>query len=281
MVTITGLCLYPIKSCAGITVQEATLTPSGLEARGVADREWMVVNAQHRFLTQRELPALARARPRVEARSLRVGATGLPDLELPLGPKRDRGKSVTVEIWQQRLAAFDAGDEAAHWFSRLLDLPARLVRFDRSVKRSVSPRWTGGMEALNLFSDGFPILLVGEASLADFNGRWCIEGHAPLPIERFRANVVVSGLAPYDEDHVEALLGDGVELRPVKPCTRCSIPSVDQRSGEVGPAPLDLLLHYRIDQRVGGATFGQNIVVVQGQGKTLCVGQQLAARWNF
>lgn len=281
MATITGLFLYPIKSCAGIAMREVTLSPFGLEAQGIADREWMVVNADYRFLTQRELPALARARPCVETRSLRVGATGLPDLELPLDRERIQDRRVTVEIWEQRLAAFDAGDAAARWFSRLLDLPARLVRFDRSVKRPASARWTGGVEALNLFSDGFPILLVSEASLADFNERWRMEGHAPLPVERFRANIVVSGFAPYDEDHIEALQWDGVELRPVKPCARCSIPSVDQHSGEVGPAPLELLLHYRMDQRAGGATFGQNIVIAQGQGKTLRVGQQLAERWNF
>ncbi|TAK87659.1 MAG: MOSC domain-containing protein [Betaproteobacteria bacterium] len=281
MATITGLNLYPIKSCAGIAMREATLTPFGLEAQGLADREWMVVDAEHRFLTQRGLPALARARPCVEAHSLRVDARGLPHLEVPLDRERIEGKRVTVEIWEQRLAAFDAGDAAAHWFSRLLDLPARLVRFDRATKRSSSARWTGGMEVLNLFSDGFPILLVSEASLGDFNERWRIGGHATLPVERFRANIVVSGLAPYDEDHVEALVGDGVELRPVKPCARCSIPSVDQQSGEIGPAPLDLLMRYRMDQRVGGATFGQNVVVAQGQGKTLRVGQQLAERWNF
>lgn len=281
MVTITGLHLYPIKSCAGIATREATLAPFGLEALGVADREWMVVNADYRFLTQREVPALARARPRVEACSLRVGAMGLPDLELPLDREQIQDRRVIVEIWEQRLAAFDAGEEAARWFSRLLDLPARLVRFDRSVKRPASARWTSGVEALNLFSDGFPILLVGEASLADLNKRWCMEGHAPLPVERFRPNLVVSGLAPYDEDHVETLQWDGVELRPVKPCARCSIPSVDQHNGEAGPAPLELLMRYRMDQRVGGATFGQNVVVAQGQGKTLRVGQQLAVRWNF
>ena len=281
MATITGLYVYPIKSCAGIAVQEASLGACGLEARGVADREWMVVNAEGRFLTQREVPALARAKPRVATRSLRVGAQGLPDLELPLDRARCRGRSVTVEIWGQRLAACDADDEAAHWFSRLLGLPVRLVRFDHSVKRPASARWTGGVEALNLFSDGFPILLVSEASLADFNKRWCEEGHAPLPVERFRPNVVVGGLAPYDEDHVEAFQEDGVELRPVKACARCSIPSVDQNTGEVGPAPLELLLRYRMDRRVGGAAFGQNIVVARGQGKTLRVGQQLAERWNF
>lgn len=278
MATITSLYLYPVKSCGGVELEEALLGPCGLESGAIADRQWMVVNGNGEFVTQRECPRLARAQPSIEAEGLRIGAPGLPKLLLAARPQGERR---AVAIWRDRLAAIDAGDEAAAWFSALAAEPVRLVRFDEREIRLANPAWTQGREARTRFSDGYPILLISAASLADFNARWRGEGRLALPMERFRPNIVIDGVGAYEEDHLSALTAEGIELRPVKPCPRCSIPSVDQRTGEVGPAPLELLAGYRFNTAVAGVVFGQNAIVAAGQGRRIRVGQHFDEQWNF
>lgn len=278
-VTLKSLHLYPLKSCRGIDLEEALLGARGLEAAGVGDREWMVADPEGNFLTQRECPALARVAVRLaDAGSIACAASGR-ELMLPAAPSAPR--RVQARIWGASLPALDEGDEAAAWFSGVLGRPARLLRFDPAVRRASNRGWTGSVEALNRFSDGYPMLLASEASLADFNARWQRAGHVPLPMSRFRPNLVIAGAEPYDEDHFAALSRGNVELKPVKACPRCTIPSVDQSSGEVGPAPLELLSEYRHDPRAGGATFGQNVIVLRGEGARLRVGQAFSVAWTF
>lgn len=278
MATIASLHLYPVKSCGGAELEEALLGPCGLESGAIADRQWMVVSESGEFVTQRECPRLACAKPSIQAEGLRIGAPGLAELLLPARPQGERR---AVAIWGDRLGAIDAGDEAAQWFSALTGEAVRLVRFDEREVRLANPVWTQGREARTRFSDGYPILLISTASLADFNARWRGEGRPELPMERFRPNIVIDGVGAYEEDHLSALSAEGIELRPVKPCPRCSIPSVDQRTGEVGPAPLDLLARYRLNAAVAGAVFGQNAIVAAGQGRRIRVGQHLEEQWNF
>lgn len=281
MVTIAGLYVYPIKSCGGVELREAVLGPCGPQGRGVADREWMVVDEGGAFVTQREHPRLARTRISVDGNALLVSAPDMPTLRLPVGDRAGQGERRAVTIWNDRLFAIDAGDEPANWFSRLLDEPVRLVRFDEREVRLSSKVWTKGLEARTRFSDGYPMLLISLASLADFNARWCDDGKPPLPMDRFRPNLVIDSVGPYEEDYLSTLTADGIELRPVKPCPRCSIPSVDQSTGEVGAAPVELLAGYRFNASVGGAVFGQNMIVAAGQGRTIGVGQQFTEQWNF
>lgn len=278
MATVASLHIYPVKSCGGVELQEALLGPCGLESGGIADRQWMVVNESGSFVTQREYPRLARAKPRIDAKGLGISAPGMPELFLAAQPQ---GARRAVAIWSDRLAAIDAGDEAATWFSALAGEPVRLVRFDEREVRVASTAWTGGHEAGTRFADGYPILLISAASLADFNARWCGDGRPPLPMERYRPNIVIDGVGPYEEDYLSALTAEAIELRPVKPCPRCSIPSVDQRTGEVGPAPLELLAGYRFNAAVGGVVFGQNAIVAAGQGQRIRVGQHFTEQWNF
>lgn len=278
MATIASLHLYPVKSCGGVELEEALLGPGGLESGAIADRQWMVVNESGEFVTQRECPRLACAQPGIEAEGLRIEAPGLPGLFLPAQPQ---GARRAVTVWRDRLGAIDAGDEAAQWFSALTGEAVRLVRFDEREVRLANRAWTQGREVRTRFSDGYPILLISTASLADFNTRWRGEGRPELPMERFRPNIVIDGVGAYEEDHLSALNAEGIELRPVKPCPRCSIPSVDQRTGEVGPAPLDLLTRYRFNAAVAGAVFGQNAIVAAGQGRRIRVGQHFDEQWNF
>jgi uncharacterized protein YcbX len=289
MPTLSQLLLYPIKSCAGMAVQEATLLESGLVAQGVHDREWMLVTEGGQFLTQREFPRMALIQPRPSGGNLRVRAPGMAhgigDLLLPLawdaaadGPLR------TVRIWEDAVRAVDCGELAADWFTEALGTRerVRLVRFHHDVVRPTSVKWTAGVPSQTRFADGYPLLLIGQSSLDDLNLRLRAAGRASLPMDRFRPNLVVEGLAAFEEDYVAALSSGAAEIRPVKPCARCPIPAIDQATGVPGPDPLDILQTYRANPRMDGAVcMGMNCIVSAGVGSVLRVGQEMGADLAF
>jgi uncharacterized protein YcbX len=282
MASIASLHLYPIKSCAGIALTEAMLGPAGLEFQGVADREWMVVEAASgQFRTQRQLPRMALITTAITDGALLLTAPGMPDLRVPLEAHQGKAPALEVRVWDHACKAFDGGDAAARWLSVFLGCAVKFARFDAAHRRLSNPEWAGTVEARNRFSDGFPLLVISQASLDDLNARLAKAGREPLPMNRFRPNIVLGDVGPYDEDRFESLTGDGVRLRPVKPCPRCPIPSIDQATGERGPDPLDILALYRGDARTGGVVFGQNVVVLEGAGRALRVGQALTEEWNF
>ncbi|RKP45057.1 MOSC domain-containing protein [Pararobbsia silviterrae] len=284
MPTLTGLHSYPIKSCAGLALERARLTPWGLEW----DRHWMVVDVNDGFVSQRTYPDMARIVPTFEGDCLVVRSDGMPALELPLKPPT-RTPSRQVSVWDDSMVAIDEGDRAAQWFSQRLDSTLRLVRFDPSVSRAVSKKWTGEHDAVTQFADGFPILVTGEASLDELNGRLLAKGATPIPMSRFRPNIVVSGLDAYDEDFIETLTIAGspsVVLRLSKPCARCPITTIDQTDGMRDPhwphEPLDTLAIYRANPRVGGGlTFGQNAIAIEGDGAWIELGASIDAEWDF
>jgi uncharacterized protein YcbX len=281
MATLTHLLLYPIKSCAGIAVRSATVLESGLVALGVHDREWMLVTEDGQFLTQREHPRMALIRPLPDEHVLRVHAPGMDELALPLAwdataPGR------TVRIWDHTVDAADCGDAAAAWFSNALQSPCRLVRFRPDVVRPTSTKWTNGVESQTRFADGYPLLLIGQASLDDLNARLVAAGRAALPMDRFRPNLVVDGIDACEEDFLATLTIGGLAIRPVKPCARCPIPSIDQATGVAGPDPLDILQTYRANPRMEGAVcFGMNCIVVAGAGSEVHLGQELETEIAF
>jgi uncharacterized protein len=284
MATITALTIYPIKSCRGTSLPRAELTAAGL----AHDREWMVVDAQGQFLTQRQHPRMALIRPHLREGVLEIhppaeNTHGMGVLEVPLGSFALRQADRKVHVWNHSCMAFDEGDAAAEWFTNVLGLPARLVRFDPSHKRLSNKDWTGSIDAYNRFSDGYPILAISEASLADLNDRMQENGFGTLPMNRFRPNIVVSGTGPYDEDRVMGFESEdgNVRLATAKPCARCPIPGINQETAERQDDPLPVLASYREDLRVGGVTFGQNLVVARGVGAWLEVGQSLTEDWNF
>lgn len=277
--TIGRLFVYPVKSCAGIEVQEALLTESGLDL----DRAWMVVDSQGVFLTQRSLPRMALIQPRLTRYEMVLRAPGM----LPLHVALDAVEApATVTVWRDSVPAWDMGAVAAQWFSDFLGQPCRLVRFDPEHRRLSSMEWTGGVEAPNQFSDGFPVLVASVASMDELNGRLSARGHAPVGIERFRPNVVIAGVEAHDEDRVDLLRIEAangeIHLQNVKPCARCPIPDIDPATAESDPAVGDTLRTYRHDRRLGGAiTFGMNAIVRQGAGQVLRVGQRVAADLRF
>jgi len=281
MATVTELFIYPIKSCAGISVPEAQFLVSGLVAHGVHDREWMLVTREGQFLTQREYPRMALLTPRIIGDAVEVSAPGMPPLRLPLAHD-PMAPGITVQIWDHSVLAADCGDAAAAWFGDAIGGTCRLVRFRPEVQRPTSTKWTGGAPAGTRFADGYPILVIGQASLDDLNARLAAAGRAPLPMNRFRPNLVVAGLEAFEEDYVESFDADGLALRPVKPCARCPIPAIDQATGISGPDPLDILQTYRANPRMEGAVcMGMNAIVTAGEGGSLRVGQELDVRIAF
>lgn len=281
MAILSQLILYPIKSCAGIVVEEAVVTIAGLAAEGVHDREWMVVTPDGQFLTQREYPRMALVVPRVEGDALVVSSPGMAPLALPLAPACDAPARV-VRIWDDEVKAADCGDGAAAWISRALGTRCRLVRFRPDAVRPTSTKWTGGAAAQTRFADGYPLLLAGTGSLADLNRRLLAAGRGEVPMDRFRPNLVVEGIEAFEEDYVESFTAGAVVIKPVKPCARCPIPAIDQASGEAGPDPLDILQTYRANARMEGAVcFGMNCIVTAGAGVRLRAGQALEVALAF
>ncbi|MDP3607099.1 MAG: MOSC N-terminal beta barrel domain-containing protein [Polaromonas sp.] len=284
---ISALWVYPVKSCAGVQVREAILTETGLEF----DRAWMVVDAQGEFVTQRELPRMALIRPQLKTQDMVLRAPGMLALHIALDQVQE---PVRVRVWQDEVQAYDMGAVAAQWFSDFLGAKLRLVRFDPEHKRLSSARWTGGVEALNQFSDGYPVRVLSEASLAGLNDRLQAAGNAPVGMERFRPNIVLGtapgpasdALAAHDEDRLDELqvsTDQGVaRLKPVKPCARCPIPNIDPATAISSLEVSDMLQTYRQDPRLDGAlSFGMNLIRLDDADHLLRVGQQVRGSYRF
>lgn len=276
---IARLFVYPVKSCAGIEVQEAILTETGLEW----DRAWMVVDEHGEFVSQRELPRMALITPRLRLSDVVLRAPGMLALHLAMDAAEE---PVKVRVWDDEVDAYDMGGVAAQWFSDFLGQKLRLVRFDPEVRRLSSLKWTGGVEAPNQFADGFAVLVASEASLSLLNERLAAGGHAAVGMERFRPNVVLADVDAHDEDRLGVMhiaTGQGeAQLKPVKPCARCPIPNVDPATAVSSPEVGDALQGYRQDARLNGAvTFGMNAIVLAGEGLVLRTGQAVTADYSF
>lgn len=283
MPLLSQLVFYPIKSCAGISLSSATLTGAGLMHEHIYDREWMLVDDAGNFLTQREYPKMALIEPRLRSDTMELRAPGMLRLEIPLDlPDPELAPTRQARLWQHTLKAYDCDDLTRTWFSRLLGVSCHLVRFHPDARHPVNPQRTGGMEIGTLFSDGYPLLLIGKASLDELNERLVKQGRAALSMDRFRPNIVIADAPAHEEDHAARLVIGNSEIRPVKPCPRCPIPSINQQTGEPGPDPLDILRTYRTG--VGGIdaiAFGMNCIVTRGEGEVLRVGQEVDLELAF
>ncbi|MBS0413593.1 MAG: MOSC N-terminal beta barrel domain-containing protein [Proteobacteria bacterium] len=277
---VARLFVYPVKSCAGVELGEALLAETGLDL----DRAWMVVDGEGQFLTQREWPRMALVRPQIRLSEVVLRAPGMLALHLGIDEVE---RPLRVRVWSDELDAWDMGDIAGQWFSDFLGRPGlRLARFDPQVRRLSNLKWTGGIEVVNQFVDGYPFLVTSEASLAELNRRLQAAGHAPVGIERLRPNLVLAGIEPHDEDRLAQLriaTADGpVVLKPVKPCARCPIPNIDPQTAQSSPEVLATLSQYRADARVDGAlTFGMNAIILDGVERTLRVGDVVEGDWLF
>jgi uncharacterized protein YcbX len=278
-VTLESIHVYPVKSCAGSTPREAVLTETGLDL----DRQWVVVDPSGAFVTQRELPRMALVQTTLKTNELVLRAPGMLALHVAVDRVEERTE---VEVWGDRVAAYDMGALCAQWFSDFLGRPLRLARFDPEAPRHADRQWTGDVTADNAFQDGFPLLVASAASIDELNRRLAKAGEPAVTLARFRPNLVLGGLDANGEDHLDEIVfaaaAGPVRLKLVKPCVRCSIPDVDPADGTPGHAVGDALSHYRADPRMGGAiTFAMNAVIVEGIDCTLTTGMRGTASYAF
>ncbi|TLF51945.1 MOSC domain-containing protein [Halomonas urmiana] len=275
---ITQLTIYPVKSLRGIPLERAELTERGL----AHDRQWMVVDDIGRFVTQRQLPGMARIGVRLTDEALVLEHPAAAPLAIPLD-RADQPR-LPVYVWDDLCQALDEGIDAAAWLGAVLgDFKGsglRLVRFAPDQRRGVEPHFLApGELAHTAFADGYPFLVVSEGSLAEVNCRLQAKGLAPVPMERFRPSIVVDAAEPFAEDGWgELSLHEGaVRLGLRKPCQRCKITTVDQTTGEIAVPgePLRTLVEMNT-RRAPGGYFGQNAILLTGSGRTLAVGDALA-----
>ncbi len=247
--TLAGINIYPVKSMGCIELNSARVTPLGLDG----DRRWVLTDAAGKFITQRSKPTLALVKVAGAGSEINLSAPGMN----PLAVKADqKGRRQTVSIWKDTVEAVAGPDSASIWFSEYLGQPCLLSFMADHCRRPVSlPAGQGNHQVS--FADGYPCLLISDASLDLLNSKL----DEPVPMNRFRTNLVVSGCSPHAEDSWERFrIGEAVFLA-VKPCSRCSVPTIDQQTGKPSPIqePMRTLAGYRT--RPGGVMFGVNLVV--------------------
>jgi uncharacterized protein YcbX len=275
---VSRLLLYPVKGCRGVALQSAEVASTGLAVGDIGDREWVVVDEAGEFLSQRELPRMALIETRLSPSALRLSAPGMLSLDIPFASE---GDVVRVRVWDDEIDAVTQGELADRWFSDFLGRPARLRRFDPLARRLSKRRYTGPTEAPYKFADAFALLVTSEASLADLNAKLAAKGEPAVDLDRFRPNVVLAGVDAFEEDYARELRAGDLVVELVKPCVRCTVPSVDPARGEQGLEPGDTLAAYRRRDDAGGVVFGVNGIVTRGAGTRLRVGDAAELTLRF
>jgi len=245
---VTSLFYYPVKSCRGIAIDVATLDRRGI----VDDRRFMIVDEWGRFVSQRSHPRLSLVDVSVDTDHLTFNAPGAGTQRIPI---IRTGSTRTVVVWRDECEAIDQGHEAAAWLSEFLETSVELVRMDDRFRRSVDPNYAVRSSDEVGFADAYPLLVLSEESLEELNTRL----ETPVPMNRFRPNIVVRGGGAYAEDQWRRVRFGEVNAAIVKPCARCSITTVDQQTGERSKEPLRTLATYRHDPE-RDVLFAQNAI---------------------
>lgn len=247
MAVVTHLITYPLKAARGTAAPEMAIGDRGPEG----DRRWMVVDPAGNLVTQREAARLCLVAATAERDGLRMAAPGMPPLEVARPPSD--APTIEVRVWSDRCPARAAAAEAHRWLSDFLARPVGLVYMPDSTRRRTDPAYDP-IGAWVSFADGYPALLTSEASLSSLNARL----ETPLPMARFRPNIVVAGTAPFDEDRWRRFRIGPVPFDGVKPCARCQVPTIDQDTAQAGKEPLRALARFR--KRGSAVLFGMNVV---------------------
>lgn len=237
---ISGLFVYPVKSCRGIALDEVEVG----EQAFVNDRRFMVIQPEGKFITQGLRPVMAQIEASVHGDVVELDAPGRQPIRVEA---RTTGERQAVSLWGTPCEVVDQGDEVAAWLSEILETPARLVAMAAGYERPVHEKLPRAYDGRLIFADAAPILVISEASLDELNDRL----DTPLPMNRFRPNLVVSGCEPYAEDAWDRIRLGGFELARMVPCGRCSVTATDQATGERGEEPLRTLATYRKDETYG------------------------------
>lgn len=247
MKKLTSLHIYPVKSCKGISLDTVAVTPKG----AANDRRWMVIDDTGRFMSQRKHPQMALIDVKMEGKSLQIRLPNNPWITI-----FHSGPSQKAVIWNDTIDAIDCGDQAAEMFANFLQAPCRLVYMADDAFRQVNQKYSQNPKDDLALTDGYPFLVISEASLADLNSRL----NSPVKMDQFRPTLVISGCQPYEEDQWKRIKIGNVEFRSAKLCSRCTVTTVDQTTGVASPdsEPLITLAKYR--KMEGGVMFGQNLI---------------------
>jgi len=248
MIELSEIYIYPVKGCRAIPLQRAEVTRRGL----AGDRRYLVVDKLNAYLTQREFPRLALIRPDLRADGLNLGAPGMPPLHTS---SPDSGRSFDVQIWDDRVSAVGVSEEADAWLSEFLGTSCRLVYMPETSVRPVEAEYSKAGDHVS-FADAYPLLLLSEEAVRELNRR----KESPVPMNRFRPNLVMRGTTPFEEDRWPGLTVGSVRFRSPKPCARCVVVTVDQDTGIKEPRSdtLRALAAFRtVGQKV---IFGQNLI---------------------
>ena len=281
---ISEINVYPIKSLKGISVDSAVVEERGLRY----DRRWMLTTPEGMFFTQREFPKMATIAVEVRENGLLVLAENTTGILIPFEPDRTRKQEVV--IWQSTCPGDVYSDGVNEWFSQVLGTKCQLVYMPDDSRRRVNQRFDRGEDIVS-FADGYPLMVLGGASLEDLNRRLLERAdtsvRVPLPMNRFRPNLVVSGSGSYAEDDWKRIRIGEAEFRSTKPCERCVMTTVEQAKGEFdGKEPLKTLASYRMAKDVmperyeslgvgpNAVLFGQNLIA-ETAGATVKVGDEV------
>jgi len=249
MLTVSELYIYPIKSLGGIALNYSKLTSRGFQN----DRRWMLIDNNNRFVTQREFPAMALLQVQLAIDGLQVRYKKNERETLFIPFQSQNNERLTVEIWENKCAAKSVSTKANKWFSKMLKTECRLVYMPDSTNLKVDGRYALNGE-LTSFSDGYPMLIIGQSSLDDLNSKL----EEPLPMDRFRPNIVFTGGDPYEEDSMEHFTINGINFFGVKLSARCVIITTNQEDATQSKEPLKTLAAYRsMNNKV---YFGQNLL---------------------
>jgi uncharacterized protein YcbX len=246
--TLSALHVYPIKSCAALTLHEATVEPRGL----AGDRRWMVTDPDGKFMTARQYPRLTRVRAVPAGDALMLDAPDMPSMRLAASNAVAR---IETAVWRSVVQALPASSAADAWISAYLGLPARFVHMDANCVRAVNPDYGRPGDQVS-FADGYPLMAISQAALDALNARLA----RPVPMLRFRPSLVVTGTAAHAEDGWKRVRIGAIEFDVVKPCVRCVFTTIDFERGIFDPTgePLRTLTSYR--RAPLGVTFGQNLI---------------------
>lgn len=248
MFKVNELFIYPVKSLAGIAVTEAVVTDRGF----LHDRRWMLIDEHNRFISQREQPQMALFDIEITGSGLHIKHRfNTENIDIPFQPVTN--EVLNVVVWDDNFPAISVSDEADAWFTRLLRLKCRLVYMPDDAHRPVDPKYAIKQEIVSM-ADGYPFLLIGQASMDDLNSRL----DQPVLINRFRPSIVFTGGIPYQEDEFKHFTINGIDFYGVKPCARCNVPAIDQYTGNVGKEPVKTLAKYR--RWSNKVYFGQNLL---------------------
>lgn len=276
---ISGLRIYPVKSMAGIELDEGVLTAEGFEH----DRRFMVVREEGAFVTQRDLPKLALIHTGFQNGNIRLSRPGFGEVTVPTDHLH--GDIIHTKVWGDRCETVDQGEETALWLQSALECrdSLRLVRMKPGFQRPQNRPELLGENTTTFFADAAPYLVANEASLDALNQSLVAGGHRAVPMNRFRPNIIIRGLEAFAEHRLSRLEGEGFRLGFCHPCERCVVTTIDQETAEKHPdrQPFKTLRDINpMPEKKPAPAFGHNAILLQGEHSILKTGITLTGSFS-